>query len=85
MTTTASSEQPVMRTPKEVGNRIKIARMEHSPGTTRRYAGHLLGRQGVAVGVVLSGSVALVKLDGDPYDFPQGCRRWAVLARPRRA
>ncbi|MFG1705397.1 hypothetical protein ACFLIM_19585 [Nonomuraea sp. M3C6] len=55
-----------------------IDQLEHSPAETRRYADYLLGRQGVVVELLRLGSIALVKLDGDLYDLPLGCRRWAV-------
>ncbi|MEU8109498.1 hypothetical protein AB0C18_37930 [Nonomuraea muscovyensis] len=52
--------------------------MEHSPVSTRAYGSMLIGREGQVVAVLRDGKVALLKLDGDSYDLPQGVRRWAV-------
>jgi hypothetical protein len=38
----------------------------------------LIGREGVVVAMLRNGKVALLKLDGDWYDLPDGVQRWAV-------
>lgn len=62
----------------ERGGRVEISQLEHSPASTRKYAALLLGRHGVVAEALMFGQVALVKLDGEAYDLPMGCRRWAV-------
>lgn len=60
------------------GCRVVIVGMLHSPARTRDCASQLVGRRGSVVGVLRSGMLALVALDGENYDLPGGVRRWSV-------
>ncbi|MEU0570311.1 hypothetical protein ABZ297_33675 [Nonomuraea sp. NPDC005983] len=67
-----------MNTWERVGSRATIVTMEHSPASTRAYRSMLIGREGRVVAVLREGNVALLKLDGEWYDLPEGAQRWAV-------
>ncbi|WP_433436289.1 hypothetical protein [Nonomuraea sp. CA-141351] len=57
---------------------MTIVTMEHSPRSTRTYGSMLLLREGVVVALLRNTKVALVKLDDESYELPQGARRWPV-------
>ncbi|MEV6040294.1 hypothetical protein AB0L65_54940 [Nonomuraea sp. NPDC052116] len=61
-----------------IGNRATIVTMEHSPASTRAHGSMLIGREGLVVAVLRDGNVALLRLDGEWYDLPEGVQRWAV-------
>lgn len=61
-----------------VGSRVKIVDLLHSHARTRSYARWLLGRCGTVVAVLKYGTVALVELDGQASELPDGVRRWPV-------
>ena len=67
-----------MNGPAQVGIRVVIAEMVHSPAETRANAGWLLGRCGVITAFLRNGRVALVKLDERAFDAPGGILRWPV-------
>ncbi|GAA1708436.1 hypothetical protein GCM10009734_09150 [Nonomuraea bangladeshensis] len=61
-----------------IGSRVKIVDMLHSPARTRAFASWLLGRRGTVVSILRNGTLALVKLDGEPNGLLGGARRWPV-------
>jgi hypothetical protein len=61
-----------------VGSWAEIISMEHSPATTRVYGSALIGRVGVVVAILRNAKVALLKLDDERFDVPEGALRWAV-------
>ncbi len=67
-----------MNGPAQVGIRVVIAEMVHSPAETRANAHWLLDRCGVIAAFLRNGRVALVKLDERAFDAPGGILRWPV-------
>lgn len=61
-----------------VGWRATIVDTLHSHASTRAHRSELLGREGVVVAVLSSGTTALVELDGDDWELPGGVRRWSL-------
>lgn len=51
------------------GNQVMITELMHSPVMTRFFGDQLKG---------WCGNTAVVRLDGDPCDWPQGVRRWSI-------
>ncbi|MER7503526.1 hypothetical protein AB0L05_24830 [Nonomuraea pusilla] len=62
----------------KVGCQVKIVNMIHSPARTRAVGGFLIGQRGKVANVLRGGTLALVKLDADGADLPDGVRRWPV-------
>lgn len=62
-----------------VGCRATIVNLEFSPAATCAHRYGLLGREGLVVAVLRNGGAALLRLDGDECDLPQGIRRWVVV------
>lgn len=63
---------------RQLGCRIEITSMEHSPTTTRALGSRLIGATGRVVAHFRPGVVALIELDGPQWDLPQGVRRWSM-------
>jgi hypothetical protein len=63
---------------RQVGNRVQVVSMEHSPATTREAGQRLIGQTGCVAALIRNGIYALVELDVLETDLPRGVRRWSV-------
>jgi hypothetical protein len=66
------------RAREQLGCRVEIVAMLHSPVRTRAVGDLLLGQRGRVAEILCNGTLALVELEADWADLPGGGRRWPV-------